>query len=135
NPVGVNNVHIARSYEKITDMSYELLSNIRRIGEDAGSQDVRGLRYLEMQGKYIRQRQVNFQEFLCWGVTQGSCQFLFSGDDWIPVLTGGNLTIDFKVPAGNLSSLNMTGGGNIITTLWSNAASDIPGNLDSINIA
>src|SRR5262245_15835129 len=49
NPIGINPVTIARSYEKQTDLTYEMLSNIRQIGENAGVLDKRGLAYLERQ--------------------------------------------------------------------------------------
>lgn len=135
NPVGANTVTIARAYEKIPDLSYEMLSNIRKIGEHAGTQDKRGMKYLELQAKYLKQRQTNFREFLTWGMLRGSCDFTFSGDDWTPVLSGGNLTINFRIPTGNKSQLDMLGSGSILGTTWSNAAAPIPNDLDEISAA
>lgn len=133
NPIGRVNATIARSYEKVGDISYEKLANIRAIGQNAGQRDRMGMAYLEKQLYTVKQRQNNFREFLTWGLLAGSCQFLASGDDLIPVLTGGTYTVDFKMPAGNQSQLNMLGAGSIIGTTWANAAADIPGNLDSIS--
>lgn len=138
NPVGNNTVTIARSYEKMTDLNYEMLSNIRTIGESATDLDRKGIKYLEAQGKVLQQRQLNFREFLSWGMLRGGGTgygFIFSGDDWIPVLTGAQLVIDWKIPAANKSQLNMLGAGDIIDTTWSNPAADIPGDLDGISIA
>lgn len=133
NPVGTNTVRVARSYEKISDMSYELLSNIRRIGEHAGELDRRGMRYLEKQGSFLQQRQTNFREFLAWGMLRGGCGFTISGDDWEPVLTGGTITLDWQIPAGNKTQLDMVGAGSILGTSWANAAAPIPGDLDDIS--
>jgi hypothetical protein len=135
NPVGSNTVTIARAYEKIPDLSYEMLSNIRQLGANAGVQDKRGMRYLESQGKFLQQRQVNFREFLSWGMLRGSVQFSISGDEWIPVLSGGNITLDWRIPAANKSQLNMLGGGDLVTASWATAGTDIPANLDSISAA
>jgi len=135
NPVGKNTVTIARSYEKIPDLSYELLSNIRQLGAGASDLDRKGMRYLEAQAKYMAQRQVNFREFLSWGMLRGACGFSFSGDNWVPVLSGGNITLDWQIPSGNKSQLNMLGGGDIIGTSWATTSTDIPGDLDDISAA
>jgi hypothetical protein len=135
NPVGANTVTIARSYEKIPDMVYEFLSNIRQIGSNAGVLDRRGVKYLELQGRFLQQRQVNFREFLSWGVLRGTVGFTISGDTWTPVLTGGTISLDWKIPTGNKSQLNMLGAGDILGTSWANAAADIPADLDEISAA
>ena len=135
NPVGANTVTIARAYEKLTDLSYEMLSNIRQLGANAGVQDKRGMRYLESQGRFLAQRQTNFREFLSWGMLRGSVQFSISGEDWIPVLSGGHITIDWKIPSGNKAQLDMLGAGSIISASWATAGTDIPAHLDSISAA
>ena len=135
NPAGVNTVTVARSYEKITDLSFELLSNIRQLGDNAGVLDKRGARYLESQGKFLQQRATNFREFLSWGMLRGQVGFSISGDTWTPVLSGGTITIDSKIPAGNKTQLNMLGGGDLLTASWATAATDIPAHLDSISSA
>lgn len=135
NPVGVNTVTIARAYEKLNDLSYEMLSNIRQIGANAGVQDKRGMRYLENQARYLQQRQTNFREFLSWAMLRGSCTITISGDDWIYTLSGGTITLDWKIPSGNKSQLNMLGGGNLISASWATAGTDIPGDLDNISAA
>jgi hypothetical protein len=58
-----------------------------------------------------------------------------SGDDWTPVLSSGTFTIDWKIPSGNKSQLNMLGGGNLISASWATAGTDIPGDLDNISAA
>jgi len=135
NSLGSNTVTIARAYEKIPDLSYEMLSNIRQIGANAGVLDRRGMQYLERQGRYLQQRQTNFREFLSWGMLRGSVQFSISGDEWTPVLSGGTVSIDWRIPTANKSQLNMLGGGDLITASWATAGTDIPAHLDSIGAA
>lgn len=134
NPVGTNTVTIARSYEKIPDLSYELLSNIRQIGSSASDLDRKGMRYLEAQAKFLAQRQVNFREFLSWGMLRGACGFTFSGDNWVPVLSGGNITLDWGIPAGNKTKLDMLGAGDILGASWATSSTNIPGDLDDISV-
>lgn len=133
--VGVNTVHVARAYTKIPDLSYELLSNIRAIGENAGVLDRRGMRYLESQGRYHAQHHNNFREFLTWGMMRGNAGFKISGDDWIPVLSSPDVTIEWRIPTGNKTQLDMLGAGNILGTSWATATAPIPADLDDISIA
>src|SRR5262245_14876904 len=135
NPVGINTVTIARSYEKETDISYEILSNIRSIGSDAGELDRKGMRYLERQGQYLQQRQVNFREFLTWGMMRGIAYFIVSGEDWYASLTPGTVVVDWKIPSGNKGTLDMLGAGAIIDATWGTAATNILGHLDKISSA
>ena len=146
NPTGRQTVTIHRSYEKI-ELSYELIANIRQLGQNAGTRDRMGARYLDAQLRELKQRQVNAREFfLAALLTQGTCAFQFDGDDEIPVLSLGanqGYVTDWLIPPGNKSvysgafvaGLNPTGTGNIITAAWNVAATNIPGNLDAINIA
>jgi hypothetical protein len=135
NPVGRQVATIARAYEKVGDISYEKLNNIRVLGENAGSRDKLGIQYLENQAITVRDYHDNFREFLTWGMVQGSCGFSISGDDWIPVLSSPDITIDYKMPSGNKSQLNMLGAGDIISATWATAGTDIPTHLDKINTA
>lgn len=135
NPVGRVTATIARAYEKMPDISYEKLNNIRVLGENAGSRDKMGMAYLEKQAGVMRWRQNNFREWLTWGMLRGTCGFLVSGDDWIPVLTSPTYTIDYQMPAGNKTQLNMLGAGNIIDQTWLTTTTDIPKHLDAINAA
>lgn len=149
NPVGRVSGTFPRAYEKVI-VPYELLANLRTIGKNAGERDKMGAAYLEQQARYVKTRMGNFREIMLAGLlTQGSWYMQFSangGDDWFPVMTiGSNLGIqvNYQVPSGNLgnqngawsANLNPTGGGNIISAVWSNTATDIPSQLDQINQA
>ena len=66
---------------------------------------------------------------------RGSYSYDEDGDDLRHGFTGGETTIDFRIPAGNLTQLDMLGGGNILDADWATAATDIPGHLHEINAA
>lgn len=145
NPVGRQTNTFPRSYEKVP-VSYELLNNLRTIGKNAGQRDKMGAAYLENQARYVKTRANNFRELLLAALlTQGTISFQFAGDNWLPVFSLGanaGLTISWQVPSGNLlinggfaAGLNMTGAGNIVTAAWSNASTDVIGQLVAISQA
>lgn len=110
--IGTKTVTCPRTFEKMT-LDYERLNNIRSIGKAADPGSQAGLSYVrQMSGKMLR-RTRRWREFLIWGMLRGTCQFAISGDDWIPVASGGDVTLDWQVPAGNLNQL-----GGIIGTSW-----------------
>jgi hypothetical protein len=139
NPVGNVSITLAKSAEKVI-LDYNKLLQIRTLGANAGTRDVMGRRYVDMQLKTLRQRQDNFREFvtagaLCNGGTYG---FFQNGDDLVPTLdtTGTFISVDHKIPASNLlvgssfaAGLTLDSGGNIVTAPWSNASTDIVGQL------
>ncbi|HQW51058.1 MAG TPA: ATP-binding cassette domain-containing protein, partial [Tepidiformaceae bacterium] len=43
--------------------------------------------------------------------------------------SGGETTIDYQVPAGNLDQLDMLGGGNLLDADWATSSTDIPAHL------
>lgn len=132
NPIGKVNVTFPRSYEKL-NLDYELLHNIRSIGKDAGVRDRMGMNYLEKQARFIKRRQNNFREVMVAGALRGSFGITFSGDSWYPVLSGGDITVDYQVPAGNKTQLDMLGAGSIVSASWATAGTDIPAHLDGIS--
>jgi hypothetical protein len=146
NPVGNNTVTLGRFAEKI-GLSYNQLLQIRRLGENAGTRDVMGARYIERQARTLKQRCMNSREFITGGMFQGGKYGYFvSGDDWIPTydVTNATFTVDMKIDTGNVlgspgaafaAGLQMGTGANIITAAWSNAGTDIPLNLDKISSA
>lgn len=139
NPVGRVMGTFPRGYEKIP-LDYETLHNIREIGENAGQRDRMGMRYLDLQQTELRQRADNFREFMIAGLLRaGSFDFDFDGDRWIPKFTGGDITVDFRIPSGNKSSavpgLDPLGAGSIIDASWATASTNIPKHLDDISLA
>lgn len=143
NPVGNVPVVLARSAEKVA-MDYEKLSLIRNIGENAGTQDRMGLRYIDKQATTLNQRQNNFREFLVGSLFNGGASyFTVSGADIIPsgysssgTLYGSDLRLDsnYKLTGGSFAAgLPMDTGTNIITASWATASTDIPLHLMQIS--
>jgi hypothetical protein len=130
--VGRVPIVIARAHEKM-NLDYERLNFLRMLGMNAGNQDDMGKVYLRKQEEHLAQRFTNFAEYLTSRMLRGSFQVVETGDDWVVVDTGGTFTIDYQVPAGNKSQLDMLGAGSIIGTSWDNAAAPIFQNLMDIN--
>lgn len=138
-PAGRQTNTFPRAYEKV-GLDYETLHNIRALGKNAGEKDRMGVRYVEAQVRQQKLRQENWREFqLAALLTRGSLVYKIDGEDWIPKfsLAAGEVgfTQEYQIPAGNKTQLNMLGAGNILDTVWSNAAADIPGDIDGINAA
>ena len=145
NPVGRAPMTFPRSYEKL-HCDYELLNNIRQLGQNAGTRDRMGMVYLEKQAAYLKQPAVNAREFLIAALlTAGQANFQIVGDNWIPVLTAAaqGYNISWQIPSGNLpgftgawqANLNPLAAGNIIAAAWSTLSTDIGSQLDAINQA
>lgn len=134
-PVGHVTVSAYRSHGKVEIMENKLY-NTRLLGGGDGEIDLRGQRYVTRQERILAQKFRNSREFIISRMLRGSFQLKVSGDDWTPVDSGGHITIDFQIPAGNKSQLDMTGGGDIINTSWATTGSaDVPNDLLQINAA
>jgi hypothetical protein len=133
-PVGNVPFQIPRSAEKLP-LLMEELNQIRAIGGPVDGVDELGERYIMDQEKIVRQRSTNLREFQCSAMLRGSYTYTQSGTDFVHTYTGGQVTVDFQIPSGNKSQLNMLAGGDIIGTTWSNAASPIVRDLLAINSA
>jgi hypothetical protein len=123
-----------RSAEKIQLLDEELL-NRRQIGGPDSALDRGGEVFLTRQEAYLAQRFANLIEFQTAAMFRGSYSFTSDGDLLRHGFTGGDTTVEFRVPAGNLAQLNMLGGGNILNADWAIAATDIPAHLHKINAA
>lgn len=137
NPVGKQNQTIPRQYEKLP-LTYELLHNLRALGENAGIRDTMGKKYIDKQAAEMKRRCNNFRELIMAGLlTKGLIYFRYDGDDLIPTMTSPSTgdTMDFLIPAGNKTKLDMLGAGDIIATSWDNAAAPIPTDIFQINEA
>lgn len=126
---------IPRMHEKV--MLYdEMIFRNRRLGGSVGDVDKGGQQYVYNQQRIISQRFRNTREFMISRMLRGGFGVLNTGEDWIPVETGsGTMDVDYKIPAANLTTLNMLGEGAIISTLWSTLTADIPAQCASINRA
>lgn len=137
-PQVIGNVlaQIPRTHEKIP-MLEDRIFRTRELGKGWGQADidVRGQQYVTRQEDYLAQRAKNLREFMVSRMLRGTWQFLLSGDDWIPVDSGGTVTVDYQVPSTNKTQLDMGTGSNIIGTTWLNTAAPIHKNLLGINAA
>lgn len=135
NVIGHVPVMIYRAHEKIMLLE-ERIFHTRPLGRNWGEVDVRGQSYVTKQEEYLSQRFKNSREYMVFGMLKGGFDLLNSGDDWVPVASGsGTFTIDYQVPSGNKSQLDMLGGGDIIGTSWANAGAPVVGDILAINAA
>lgn len=127
-PVGEVPFTALRFHEKIP-LDMEQLANQAPIIGPQTAIDEAGQDYVLEQKKHIMRRFNNAVEFATAGMIRGKLYLRVIGQELIPVLTvpgsGTYVTVDFKVPSGNLSQLDMLGDGSIINVSWANAAAKI----------
>ena len=123
-----------RAAETIQLLDEDLL-NRRQIGGPDSNLDHGGEVYLSRQESYLAQRFANLIEFQTAAMLRGSYSYDEDGDALKHGFSGGETTIDFRIPAANLLQLNMLGSGNILAADWALAATDIPAHLHAINAA
>ncbi len=123
-----------RAAEKIQLLDEELL-NRRRIGGPSSGLDAGGEVFLTRQEAYLAQRFANLIEFQTAAMLRGSYSYESDGDLLRHGFSGGETTVDFRVPTGNLTQLDMLGDGNILDADWATAGTDIPAHLHAINAA
>jgi hypothetical protein len=144
NPVGNVQIECARMHEKIP-LNYEELSNLSPVVGPNSVIDPGGQNYVSRQTRFIA-RQFNMAvEMMTAGMLRDSLYLIQSasptGQAWYPSFsapasnTTPSLQINFQVPAGNKSQLNMLGTGNIIDLTWANAGAHILSHLMQIEAA
>lgn len=114
-------------------LDFEKIHNLRRSG--SLEIDKRGENYILLQERELTRRTMSHIEFQYMGMIRGQYFHSRNGESVKVSLTAGEVTIDFRVPAGNKDQLDMLGAGDIIDVDWANAASDIPRHLTLINAA
>lgn len=134
NAVGSVNYTIPHHFDRM-DIPLELVSQMRPIGGPAGGIDVLGQSYLADQEKYMKQRLANIREFQLAAMLRGAYGYTISGDELIHVFSGGTHTIDFQMPSGNKTDLNIGGAGAILDAYWSVSSTKILTHLEKINAA
>jgi hypothetical protein len=122
-----------RAAEKIQLFDEDLL-NRRAIGGPNGGLD-RSETFVTRQEAYLAQRFANLIEFQTAAMFRGSYSYTTDGDLLRHGFSGGDTTVTFQVPAGNLDQLNMLGTGNILNADWATTSTDIPAHLHAINAA
>tara|TARA_R110000803_G_scaffold210718_2_gene283386 strand:- start:13606 stop:14745 length:1140 start_codon:yes stop_codon:yes gene_type:complete len=135
-PIGSVHGVFPRMHEQI-DMLSEFTHNLAMVGQSDGARDEAGKAYLARQIIPTAQRAANFRTMLLVGMLRDALYVHESGDDWYGDWTTATdlVRINFQRPAGNLSKLDMLGGGDILGASWATAATDIPANLRAINSA
>jgi len=129
-----------RFYEKLPLLAEEL-HNLRAIGAPNNVYDERGVQYVLKQQRFMGQRVGNTRLAMLAGMIRNSFYGFKYGDDiWYDFSASSGsgvqqFQVDWKMPSANMSQVNYTGGGNLITTSWANPAADIPKHLRDINAA
>lgn len=132
--VGTVNFTVPRIAETIA-LTHEDLRNRRVIGGSMDTIDSRGMYYIQKQEEFLADRVANAIEFQTAAMLRGSYSYDQVGDDIHQCFSGGQTTIDYQIPAGNKSQLDMLGDGDLISASWASADTDIPGQLLAIRRA
>jgi hypothetical protein len=125
---------------EMMELPYEKLHYQRRIGSPVGTFDAMGAEYIARQTKVLGQRASNWRTALTVGALRDTLYINqnVGTASWYASYTSGANTIgqiNFQVPSGNKSQLNMLNEGNIIDVPWSNPSANIPLHLTMIDRA
>ncbi len=135
--VGHVSTTLYRSHEKM-HLSEDRIFRIRPLGQNWGTIDLAGQKYITKQEEYMAQKFKNSREYLVYSMMRGKLGLKQDGDNWLPCAPGaGSFDVDFQVPDGNKTQLEMiSGSGNIIGTSWATTATaDIVGDMLQVNAA
>ena len=135
-PQKVGNVNgtFPRVAETISLLDEDLL-NRRAFGGRADELDFGGESYITRQEAYLAQRFANLMEFQTAAMIRGSYSYHDDGDVLRHGFSGGSLSIDYQVPAGNKTQLDMLGAGDILNADWADPGTEIPLHLQNVNAA
>lgn len=133
-PVGNVPFVIPRSAETLP-IAMEEVNQQRQLGGPVDGVDTNGEAYIADQERVTKQRFTNLREFQVAAMLRGSYTYTPTGDMLVHQFSGGSITINYQVPAGNKSQLNMVAGGDIIGVAWDNPAAPIVRDLFQINAA
>lgn len=137
NPVGRVQGVFPRMHDSIPLLA-EQLHNRRIIGGSSSVFDEGGKNYIARQQRFLGQKAGNFRSMLIGGMVRGVLYGHQVAADRIYydyTSTSATSTIDYQIPSGNKTQLNMLGTGNIISTAWSNPGANIPDQLLKIDAA
>ena len=143
NPMGQVQVTCARFHSKIP-LNYEFLGNLSPMVGPNSQIDSQGQSYIKQQSNYLAQQAGTMVEMMAAAMMRDSLYLQMSGDDWLPVfsapsasggITPAYLQVNFQIPSGNKSQLDMLGSGNIIGTTWANPAAPILTDIMKIKAA
>lgn len=135
-PVGRVEGVFPRAHERVP-MLLEELHNLRPIGGQSNMFDNAGETFVQKQLRVQGQKIANFRSMLLAGMLRDSLYYHMIGDDiYFDFTSTGGMQINFQMPAGNKSQLDMLGAGAIVGTSWLTVATaPIFDNLMNINKA
>lgn len=136
NPVGRVQGTFPRMHDSLM-LPAEEIHNRRVIGGASSAYDEGGKNYIARQQRFLGQKAGNFRTLLVGGMVRGALYAHKRNTDvyYDYTSTTALWTIDYQMPAGNKSQLNMLGTGNIIDIPWSNPGANIPKHIGDINAA
>ncbi len=132
NPMGTVNFTYPRMHDSVALLA-ETINNLGRI-DDPAQRDAAGADMIKRQTNTLGEKAANWRKAMLMGLLRDALYFQFSGDDIYINFTAG-MRINFQMPAGNKSRLNMLGGGDIINASWATTSTNIPKHLLQINAA
>ena len=132
NPMGQTLFTYPRMHDSLS-LPAEILHNLSKISDPA-VRDKSGADMIARQTDYLGEKSANWRKAMLIGMLRDSLYYTVDGDDVKFSYTSG-IRINFQMPAGNQTPLDMLGEGDIIGTSWSNADCDIPDHLGKINRA
>lgn len=117
------------------DLLDEKLSNQRVVGGPVAQLDDMGKDYITRQEMFMGEQVANVIEFQTAAMLRGAYYYTNSGSDLYHEFSssGAVETIDFQIPSGNKSTLDMLGGGALIST-WNDTV-NIPSQLLAVKKA
>ncbi len=141
--IGSNNVALGDFKEKI-QLDYDKLIAIRQLGKGAGDLDIAGVRYIEEQVSFLKERQENAREAITASIFRGGKYGFWRNNERFVVTYAASPdeSVDLKMEptwVGNIngssfsSTLQMGSGADIITASWATASTDIPAQLMAIS--
>lgn len=137
NPMGEQRVAMARMHEKLI-LDAEQLGNLSPISGPNQQVDQGGQDYIKHMETYMAERFNGAVEMMTAGFIRGILYLEKSGHQYIPKLTAPSsdyISVDFGVPSGNKTQLDMLGSGSIIDVSWANPAANIVGHCLDIRAA
>lgn len=133
--VGVGHGYLLRSYEAVP-FTYESIANLRPLGSPLGTLDRNGQSYVARQIAFATERYRNLREWCLSRMFRGSFTITLSGDDHYVSDSGGQITVDFKLPTEHKNQLAVgTGGADIIDSPWDDTSTDVITQLLNLNKA
>lgn len=139
NEMGQAQISVARMHQKIPIL-YEDLGNLSPMMGPNSQVDTGGQNFLALQEKFMARQFNQTVEMLAAAMMRDSLYLWQVGENWMPNFTAPTgstvgFQVNFLIPSGNKSQLNMLGTGNIIGTTWANTGAPIMSDLAAIEAA